>query len=107
MTPWYKSKQFWFNVLTVIVAVAAAFGFDDFEPDARTIVIAQLAAAAVNVALRFAFPSSPPPARLERTKSGAWDFKPPSRTYATANRTAALTFAAVSLSTLAALLLSP
>lgn len=60
MTPWYKSKQFYFNVLTVLITVAAAFGFQEFTPDPRAAVIAQLLVAIVNVVLRFAFPSPPP-----------------------------------------------
>ena len=29
---WYLSLSFWFNILAVILAVASAFGFGDFEP---------------------------------------------------------------------------
>ena len=103
MTPWYTSKQFWFNALTVIVAVAAAFGFREFTPDPRAAVIAQLLVAIANVALRFAFPSSPPPAGLEQTKAGVWDFQPPARTFRRANITATLIFSALTLSVLAGL----
>lgn len=28
----WKSLSFWFNILAVIIAVANAFGFADFEP---------------------------------------------------------------------------
>jgi hypothetical protein len=55
--PWYKSKQFWFNILAVVVTIATAFGFDSFAPDPRYLLIAQLAIAVINVVLRFAFGS--------------------------------------------------
>ena len=29
---WYLSLSFWFNILAVILAVASAFGFGEFEP---------------------------------------------------------------------------
>jgi hypothetical protein len=62
MMPWYQSKQFWFNVLAVVVTVATAFGYSDDRIDPRAVVIAQLAVAVINVVLRFAFPGGPPAA---------------------------------------------
>jgi len=111
MTPWYRSKQFWFNILTVVITLATAFGFESFTPDPRTLVIAQLLIAVINVVLRFAFPSQPPPAHLERTKSGASDFRPPATphagpragAYRRTNLTAALTFAVATISLVAAI----
>jgi hypothetical protein len=50
-TGFWKSKTFWFNVLAVVVAVAAQFGFADFEPDAELIAVI---VGIVNVILRFA-----------------------------------------------------
>ena len=58
-TPWYKSKQFWFNVLAVVITIATAFDFDTFTPDPRIMVIAQALIAVINVVLRFAIPSKP------------------------------------------------
>jgi len=112
MTPWYKSKQFYFNVLTVVISLAAAFGFQEFTPDPRTAVIAQLLVAVINVALRFAFPSDPPPARLEKTKSGApvaptdGIIQPPTRTHQTPNRQASAIFAGLTLSIIAGIALA-
>ena len=57
---WYKSKQFWFNVLAVIITIATAFDFDTFTPDPRILVISQALIAVVNVILRFALPSNVP-----------------------------------------------
>lgn len=106
MTPWYTSKQFWFNVLTALVIVAAAFGFESFTPDARTVVIAQLVVAVINVVLRFAVPSQPPTARVELAKNGAWDPQAPTGAYRRANITAAATFAVTTISIAAAILLA-
>lgn len=103
MIPWYKSKQFWFNVLTLVIAVATAFGFESFTPDARIVVIAPLIIAAINVLLRFVLPTPPPPAHLERTKSGVCDFQPPHATYRRTNATAGITVATLGLAIAAAL----
>ena len=31
MIPFYRSKTFWFSLLTIVTAVAALFGFQDFQ----------------------------------------------------------------------------
>jgi len=53
--PWYQSKTLWFNVLTLVVAVAAGFGFAEFEPNQEVITIAGGVVALVNLALRLWF----------------------------------------------------
>lgn len=53
--PWYESKTFWFNALALIVAVAAGFGFADFEPDQDVVTIASGLIAVINLALRLWF----------------------------------------------------
>jgi len=50
---WYISKVVWFNVLAVIVLVAGAFGFADFQPSAETEQWATLIILVVNLVLRF------------------------------------------------------
>ena len=50
---WYFSLSFWFNVLAVIVAVASAFGFADFESDPLVPTIAVLIVAVINAVIRF------------------------------------------------------
>ena len=47
-----KSKTFWFNVLTGVVAVATLFGFGSFKPDTKTTEIVAIISAVVNVILR-------------------------------------------------------
>jgi hypothetical protein len=106
MTPWYKSKQFWFNVATVIVTLLTALTPEDFSPDPSTLLIAQLVIAIINVTLRFALPSPPPPARLAQTKSGAWDLQPPTATYKRTNTAAAITFTVITTALSFALLIS-
>ena len=31
MKKWYESKTLWFAVLTVVIGIASAFGFGDFQ----------------------------------------------------------------------------
>jgi hypothetical protein len=50
---WYFSLSFWFNVLAVIVAVASAFGFADFNPDPLVPTVAVLIVAVINAVIRF------------------------------------------------------
>ncbi len=50
--PWYLSRTLWFNLLALIVAVATAFGFADFEPSPLIDHIAVLIVALVNLWLR-------------------------------------------------------
>jgi hypothetical protein len=52
---WYKSKTFWFNVLTLLLVVAAGYGFAGFEPDPEVQVIGAGLVALVNLILRVVF----------------------------------------------------
>ena len=49
----YKSKVFWFNVLSVVVLVANAFGFVEFEVASESSDLAMFIILGVNLALRF------------------------------------------------------
>ena len=50
---WYASKVIWFNVLMVLVLVAGAFGFTDFEVSPQVEQWATLIILVVNLILRF------------------------------------------------------
>ena len=52
MIPFYRSKTFWFNLLTIAIAVAALFGFQDFQPSSSTQDIILLVVGVVNLVLR-------------------------------------------------------
>jgi hypothetical protein len=47
-----KSKVFWFNILTLLVAVASLFGFEDFEADETVSQIVILIGGLGNILLR-------------------------------------------------------
>jgi len=49
----YQSKTFWFNALTIVVAVAMYFGFGEFRPSAETVELGAVLVAVINIALRF------------------------------------------------------
>ena len=49
----YKSKTFWFNVLTLVVLMAGSFGFDQFEADPEMAALAMGAVALINLVLRW------------------------------------------------------
>jgi len=53
MIPFYRSKTFWFSLLTIVTAVAALFGFQDFQPDDNVQEILLLVVGIVNLVLRF------------------------------------------------------
>ena len=53
MIPFYRSKTFWFSALTIITAVAALFGFQNFQPDDNVQEILLLVVGIVNLVLRF------------------------------------------------------
>jgi len=55
MKKWYTSKTFWFNVLTLTVAIASAFGFADFRPEPEVLSIAAGVIAVINLILRLWF----------------------------------------------------
>ena len=57
MKKFYESKTFWFNILTGIVALAAYFGFAEFQPSQVTIEIIAVLGSAVNLVLRLFFTS--------------------------------------------------
>ena len=48
----YKSKTFWFNLLTLVVLVVGAFGFDQFEADPEMSALATGCVAIINLVLR-------------------------------------------------------
>ena len=50
---WYKSKVLWFNVLALLVIVATAFGFVDFEAAPEVEQIGMVIVTIVNLLLRF------------------------------------------------------
>lgn len=49
---WYASKTVWFNVLYFVIAIAATFGWGDFQPDAETVSAVSAIVALVNIVLR-------------------------------------------------------
>lgn len=51
--PFWRSKTFWFNVLALIVMVANAFGFADFQADPEVSQMAFVIVTVVNLVLRF------------------------------------------------------
>lgn len=53
MIPFYRSKTFWFSLLTIVTAVAGLFGFADFRPTANVQDVLLLVVGIVNLALRF------------------------------------------------------
>jgi hypothetical protein len=53
MKAFYESKTFWFNVLTVVLAIAAYFGFGSFQADPRAIELAGVLVGVINIVLRF------------------------------------------------------
>ena len=50
---WYKSKVFWFNVISLVVMVAGAFGFAEFQPDEQWVQIGGVLISVINLILRF------------------------------------------------------
>ena len=49
----YKSKTFWFNLLTLVVLIAGSFGFTEFEADPEMAALATGAVALINLGLRW------------------------------------------------------
>lgn len=49
---WYKSKVFWFNVISLVVMVAGAFGFAEFQPDEQWVQIGGVLISVINLLLR-------------------------------------------------------
>lgn len=54
MKKFYASKTFWFFLLSLVVAVASAFGFADFVPEAAFGEVGVAILAVVGIILRFA-----------------------------------------------------
>lgn len=53
--PFYLSKTLWFNLLFVMVAIAAYFGFVDFKPEANVVELAAVLVSVINLILRLFF----------------------------------------------------
>ena len=51
--PFWESKTFWFNLLALVVAVASAFGYREFQPDPEVLQLAVGIIALINLLLRF------------------------------------------------------
>ncbi len=49
----WKSKTLWFNLLALLVAVAGAFGYGDFQPSPEVQQLALVIVTVVNLVLRF------------------------------------------------------
>ena len=51
--PFYVSKTFWFNVLALVVVVAGAFGFAEFQPTPEVETYGLVLVTIANIVLRF------------------------------------------------------
>ena len=49
----FKSKTIWFNILALVVLVAAQFGFAEFQPAAWVTEIGTVIVISINLFLRF------------------------------------------------------
>jgi len=49
----WRSKTFWFNLISLLVSVAGAFGFAEFEPSPEVGQIALVIVTLANLGLRF------------------------------------------------------
>jgi len=49
----WRSKTFWFNLISLVVSVAGAFGFAEFEPSPEVGQVALVIVTLVNLVLRF------------------------------------------------------
>jgi hypothetical protein len=56
---WYQSWTLWANILALIVLVANAFGFSQFQPDTWVTEIGTVAIILINIALRYFRTSQP------------------------------------------------
>ena len=59
MKSWYQSKTVWFNALFCLVALAGAFGYADFQPNAEVVSGVGILISAVNLVLRVWFTKEP------------------------------------------------
>lgn len=50
--PWWQSKTLVFNLLAIALAVATAFGFTDFQPEAWTSEVIVVIVGLINIGLR-------------------------------------------------------
>lgn len=53
MKPFYRSKTFWFNLLSLLVIIASNFGYEGFTPDMWVNELGTVIILTVNLALRF------------------------------------------------------
>lgn len=51
--PFYQSLTFWFNILFILVGLAKALGFAQFEPSPQAQELGLIFVAAANFLLRF------------------------------------------------------
>ena len=51
--PFYASKTFWFNALALVIVIAGAFGFAEFQPAPEVETYGLVLVTLVNVVLRF------------------------------------------------------
>lgn len=52
---WWKSKTLWFNILALIVAVAAGLGFSEFQAEPWVGGVATAVVTVINLVLRLWF----------------------------------------------------
>ena len=52
---WWKSKMLWFNLLALIIGIATALGFGEFEPEPWVPGVATGVVTIINLALRILF----------------------------------------------------
>ena len=52
MKPFWQSKTLWFNALYLVVIVASALGYSQFQPSAEVLEIGGILVAVINVVLR-------------------------------------------------------
>ena len=56
---WYTSKTLWFGILSLIVALAGIFGFNEWQPTADVSGAITAIVAIINIVLRVYFTDKP------------------------------------------------